>query len=69
MVADSLRDWKSFGLIFQKIQQEFISFKKIKFPNEMLEIITDNLKKTHDFEQEHYQIKLSDIEGRIKSEE
>jgi site-specific DNA recombinase len=44
-------------------------FAKIKFPNEMLEIITDNLKKTHDFEQEHYQIKLSDIESRIKSEE
>ncbi len=44
-------------------------FAKIKFPNEMLEIITDNLKKTHDFEQEHYQIKLSDIESRVKSEE
>lgn len=35
----------------------------------MLEIITDNLKKIHDFEQEHYQIKLNDIESRIKSEE
>lgn len=44
-------------------------FAKIKFPNEMLEIITENLKKTHDFEQEHYQIKLNDIESRIKSEE
>lgn len=44
-------------------------FEKIKFPKEMLDIITDNLKKTHDFEQEHYQIKLSDIESRIKSED
>lgn len=27
-------------------------FAKIKLPNEMLEIITENLKKTHDFEQD-----------------